>query len=174
MQPWVLLIRRYIGVRVEEIRSRVEPIGAAMDVELPVNVIRSRSRAHVDVGAARRALLGVIHRSVYANFLDCFRRRRRNRFADRQVNRSTALDRQSAQCGRRSHTCFIHNARRRYLARRLPIEEVFRVNAVQKKRIARVALAIGPNRLIAQPCIRARARGKFLVDARSKQHQTRE
>ena len=70
VQARILFIGRNVRVGVEEIRIGIQPVGSAMDVGLPVNVIRAGGSAHVDVRAARRSLLRVIHRSVHANFLN--------------------------------------------------------------------------------------------------------
>jgi hypothetical protein len=82
-----------------------------------------------------------------------------NRFADGEVNRRAALDRKRAQSGRRADTGFIHNSRGSHLAGRLAVEKVLGVHAIQQERVAGVALAIGPDRLIAQAGVRSGAGG---------------
>ena len=58
-----------------------------------MEVVRSRSGAHIDVRAARGALLRVIHGSVYAKFFDGFRSGRGQCLANRQIGRRCALKR---------------------------------------------------------------------------------
>src|SRR5258708_5610368 len=104
-----------------------------MNIGAAVNTIRTRSGAHVDVGAAGPPLLGVIHRSVHSYFLNRFLRRRRNGLADRQVNRGAALNWKGAQSGGRADTRGIHNARRRDVTRGLAVEKVSSVYAIEQE-----------------------------------------
>ncbi len=97
VQAGIFFILRNIRVGIVEIRGGVEPVRSAMAVELPVNVVRARGRAQVDVSAAGRSLFGVVHRSVHAHFLNGFGRRRGDRLADREVYGRAALHRERAE-----------------------------------------------------------------------------
>ena len=61
-----------------------------MDIGLPVKVVGARGRAQVDVRAAGRPLLRVVHRGIHADLLDRLRSWRRDRVADREIDRGAA------------------------------------------------------------------------------------
>jgi len=145
-----------------------------MAVELSVNVIRAGGRAHIDVGAAGRSLLGIVHRSVHPDFLNGLWSRRGNRFTNRQINGRAALNGKRAQGRRSADAGFIHNSRGCHLARGLAIEHVFGIDAVEEERIARVALAVSPHRLVAQTSVRSSSGGELLVHPGRQQGQARE
>ena len=148
----------------EEERRSVDPIRAAATVEAAVNRIAAGAGAHVDVCAAGRPLLRVIHGRVDANFLQGLRRRRRNRVADGEIDRNgTLLHAGAGSAGTRRTASVIDDSLRLNLAGALAVEEIARVDTVNKKRIRRVALAVGPNRRITQTAVRARAARKFGV-----------
>ena len=75
------------GVVLEEEWRGVDPVSAAAAVETAVDGIGARSGAHVDVRAAGRALLRVVHRSVDADLLQRLRCRRGDCIADGEIDR---------------------------------------------------------------------------------------
>ncbi len=84
-------LRIFVGVGnsaivLEEEGRGVDPIRAAATVEAAVNRIAAGAGAHVDVRAAGRPLLRVIHGRVDTNFLQGLRRRRRDCVADGEID----------------------------------------------------------------------------------------
>src|SRR5271169_5615040 len=59
-----------VGILVVEEGSGIQPVRSAMPVSLAVDGIGSRRGTHVNVRAAGRALLRIVHRGVYAKFLN--------------------------------------------------------------------------------------------------------
>ena len=153
VQSRVLLVRRDIGVRVIKIGIGVYPIRPAMHVSAAVDNVCARSRAHVDVRAAGGPLLRVIHRSVHAHFRDGFWSGGRNRFADSKIYRRAALHRNGAEGAGAADACVIHHAGGSHLACALAIEQAPCIHAVQQIGVARIPLAIGPDRRVPQPFI---------------------
>jgi len=116
--------------------------------------------------AARCALLRVVHRRVDPYFLDRLRRGTGKSVADCQVDRSTRLN--DAAGAAVANACAGRYPRRGDLAGALAIEEVAAVHTIQLKAVRCVALAVGPDRRIAQSAVRARAAGQLRVHARRK------
>ncbi len=142
-----------IVVLLVEIRRSVQPIRSAMHIGSAMNGIGAGGSAHVDVGAAGGTLLRVVHGSVHAKFLNCFRGRGRQRLANGQIGRRRALNDLGGGAARAGHSGIVHNARGSHLAGALAVEQIAGVDAVQQKGIAGVALAVGPDRLIAQTAV---------------------
>ena len=173
MQLRNLVIGRKVQILLVEERRRVQPVGAAMHEAFPMNRIRSGGGTHVDVRAAGRALLRVIHGSVDTKFLDSLRSGRGQCLPDRQVHGSRALNGCRAGAGSVRHAGIVDNARRRYLTSALAVKQVAGVDAVQQKSVAGVALAIGPDRLVAQAGVGARSPAQFRIHAGRKNRQSR-
>ena len=85
MQLGIFFAGGNVGIGVEEERSGVHRVGAAMYVSAAVKIVGARGGAHVDVRAAGGALLGVVHGSVDAKFFDGFRRGSGKRLADGEI-----------------------------------------------------------------------------------------
>src|SRR6266576_6899677 len=132
-----------------------------MHVSTSVDIVGPGRSAHIDVRAARRALLRVVHGSVHTNFSDGFRSRRRNGFADGEINRRAALNRYSAEGRGGAAARVIHNAGGSHLARALTIEEAKGIDPVQQVGVAGVTLAVGPDRGVTQTRIRSGPGGEF-------------
>ncbi len=115
-----------------------------------MNCIGAGGRAHVDVRAAGRSLLRIVHGRIHAQFLNGFGSRRRQRLADRQINRRRALDRGCRSAVGIRHTGVVYDAGRGHLAGALAIEQIAGIDAVEQETVAGIALAIGPDGLIAQ------------------------
>ena len=73
-----------------------------------------------------------------------------------------------------SHSGIVHDAGRGHLAGALAVEQVAGVDAIQQKAVAGVALAIGPDRLIAQAAVGAGAAGQFGIHSGRKNGQSGE
>ena len=165
---WVLVVEKWRGV---------QPIRPAMQISLPVNRIGSGRRAHVDVRAAGRALLRVVHRRVHAKFLQSSPE---PEWATPARSPDTATPcsesvRPACWCRLRpADAGVVHNARGSHLAGAFSVEQIAGIHAVQQKRVAGVALAVRPDRLVAQSAVRAGAAGEFRVHARRKNRQPRE
>src|SRR5258707_2300113 len=67
------LIAWDVVVLLVEIGCGVQPIRSAVNVGPAVNSIGSGGSIHIDVGAAGRTLLRVVHRSVHVEFLNRLR-----------------------------------------------------------------------------------------------------
>ena len=115
------------------------------------------------MGAAGRTLLRVVHRSIHADFFQSFRCGCRNRVADCEVDRRRAL--LHATAARVADASVIHHASRTHLARRLAVEQVAAVDAVELEGVRCIALAIGPDRRIAEPGVNTRTAGQFSIHA---------
>src|SRR5208282_1553326 len=157
MQLRNLLVGRDVGILLVEERGSVQPIGSAMPVGFAVNGVGARSRAHVDVSAAGGALLRVVHRSVHAHLLNRLRSRSGQRLADGEVDGSGALNRSGARTGDSSHTGVVDDAGRGDLACALAVKQIAGVDSVQQETVAGIALAIGPDRLVAESAVGAGA-----------------
>src|SRR5208282_6134080 len=62
-----------------------------------------------------------------------------------------------------SNASVVYNAGRGDLACALAVEQVAGIDAVQQEAVAGIALAIGPDRLVAETAVYARAAGQFGV-----------
>ena len=56
----------------------------------------------------------------------------------------------------------------------LAVEQILGVHAIQQKSVAGIALAVGPDGLVAQAGVGARSRREFRANARGKNRQSRE
>ncbi len=81
-----------------------------MQVGAAVNLVRARTGAQIDVRAAGRALLRVVHGSIHAHFLNGLRSRRGNGLANCKVNGGATLNRNGAEGGGATDPRVIHNA----------------------------------------------------------------
>ena len=134
-----------------------------MQIQRSVIVVGARGGAQVDVRAAGRALLCVIHRGVDAHLLDRFRGRRGKRIADGEIDRGAGLN--NAAAARVAHAGAWSHARRGYLAGALAVEQVAGVDAIEQEAVAGVALAVGPDRGVAQAGVDAGSARQFSIDA---------
>ena len=153
------LVARDVRILVIEIRRRIQPIRSAMNVSAAVKRVRAGRGAHVDVSATGGSLLRVIHGSVDAKFLNRLRSGRGQCLANGEIRRCRALKDFRRGAARAGNAGIVHNPCRRDLACALSIEEIAGVDAIQQKSIAGVALAIGPDRLIAQSGVHTGAVG---------------
>ena len=144
-----------------------------MDVKAAVGFVSAGSRAHVDVRAAGRSLLRIVHRSIHANFLNRFRSRCGQRLSDGQIRRCRGLNHPDARAGHQGDPGIVHNPGGSHLAGALAIEDVAGVHSIQQKTVAGVTLAIGPDRLVAQAGVGAAAAGKFRIDTGRKNGEPR-
>ena len=156
-------IGRDVGVGLVEIGGGVERVGSAMQVGAAVNVVRSGGSAQVDMRAARRTLLRIVHRGIDAHFLQKFRRRRGQCLADCEVGRRAALDDFRGGGAQAGVSCVVHNASGRHRTGALAVEQIAGIHSVQQKGIARVPLAIGPDGSVAEPGVGSRAGRKLRV-----------
>jgi hypothetical protein len=157
-----------VAVGFVEIGSGVEPVGAAMDVGFAVKIVGAGGGAHVDVSAAGGTLLGVVHGGVDAKFLNGLRSGGGQSLADGEIHGTGTLDRRSGGAGKAGGAAdagVIDDAGRSDGAGAFAVEEIAGVDAVEEKRVAGVALAVGPDRLIAEAVVDAGAAGEFGVDA---------
>ena len=112
--------------------AALSPVGSAMDVRLAVDVVGAGRSAHVDVRAARGALLRVIHRGIHAKFLNRFGSGRRQRLPDRQVGRSACSESGAAAllAAPLTPVLFTTRAEATWLVL-LPLNKVLGIHAVQ-------------------------------------------
>src|ERR1700735_4235954 len=135
-----------------------------MNVCVTVAFVAAGARAHVNVRAAVRALLRVVHGGVDSNFRDALRRWRGNGVADGEIDGSAAgTDAPASVVGLAG---VIDDAEGLNLAGAFAIEQVAGVDAVEEKGIRGVALAVGPNRRVAKAAIAAGPAWQLCVDAR--------
>src|ERR1700722_3771168 len=73
MQFGYFFAGRDIGILIVEIWRGVQPVGSAVNVSGAMKSVGARNGVHVDMSAAGRALLRVVHRRVDAKFLNSFR-----------------------------------------------------------------------------------------------------
>src|ERR1017187_861712 len=111
-----------------------------MDIATAVNRIRAGGGAHVDMSAARRALLCIVHRSVDAKFSNRFRSGRRQCLADGQVDCRRALNWSGAGAGSIGDASVVYNASRGNLACTLAVKQIAGVDAIEQETIAGIAL----------------------------------
>ena len=164
-----LLVGGNVGILIEEERSGVQPAGAAMDIGVAVESVAAGLGAHVQVRSGGRALLGVVHGGVDADFFNGLGSRAGNGVADGEIHRSAALD-DAARSVVAAARVFNH-AGRAYLAGALAVEKVAGVHAVQQKGVRGIALAVGPDGRIAQAGVDARAAVQLRADAGGKNGQ---
>src|ERR1700722_486162 len=148
MQLRNLVVRWNVGILLIKERRGIQPIRAAMNITASVQSVGAGGRAHVDVSPAGRALLSVVHRSIYPPLRHGFWRRSGQGLADGEINRRRTLNGRSAGAGGIGHSGIVYNSGRGYLARALAVEQIAGIDAIQQKAVAGVALAIGPDRLI--------------------------
>ena len=171
MQLGIFFAGGNIGVGVEKKRGGVHRVGAAMYVSAAVIIVGARGGAHVNVRAAGGTLLGVVHGSVDAEFLDGFRRGSRQRLANGQIGRGSALDNRGTAAGGAADTGIIHHARGGHLAGALAIKEIAGVNAIEKKTVAGVALAVCPDGLVTEAAVGTGPAGQLRVDTWGKNRE---
>src|SRR5271157_2251100 len=161
MQFRHFLVAGDVFILVVKKRSGVQPVGSAVPVSLAVNCVGSRLCAHVDMGAAGGALLGIVHRSVDAKFLNGLRCGRRQALADGQIGRRRTLN--YLRCGAASagDAGIVHDAGRSHRTGGLAIEQSAGIDAIQQEGVAGITLAVGPYRLVAQASVGAGAAGQF-------------
>src|SRR5258708_239117 len=91
MQLRILFAGGNVGIGIEEERSGIEGVGAAMNVGRAVKIVGAGGGAHVNVRAAGGALLGVVHGGVDAKFFYRFGRRRGQSLTNCEIGRGGAL-----------------------------------------------------------------------------------
>ena len=134
------------SVLLEEERSGVDPVCAAMTVERAVKLIGAGVVLSRDVRAGCRTLLRVVHGGVDADFCNCLRRRRGDGVADGEIDgRDRLNDTAGAEAG--GDAGAVDDARGGDLAGALAVEEVAGVDAVEREAVGGVALAVGPDGL---------------------------
>src|ERR1700723_1019346 len=132
-----------------------------MPIQTSVNVVWARGGAPVDVSAAGGTLLGIVHRSVHANFLNGLWSRRRNCLANPQINRGAALHWKRTKLQLVSVAGAFYKADGQHLARAFAVEKISSIHTIEQEGVAGVALTVGPYRFVAQAGIRSRSTGKF-------------
>ncbi len=145
-----------------------------MNVGRAVKIVGAGGGAHVNVRAAGGALLGVVHGGVDAKFFYRFGRRRGQSLTNCEIGRGGALDDCSAAAGGAADAGVVYDASGGDLAGAFAIEEVAGVNAVEEKTVAGIALTVGPDGLIAESAVGARAAGEFRIHARGKKSEAGE
>src|SRR5277367_3188179 len=115
------------------------------------------------MGAGVRALLRIVHGGVYAHLGERVGWRSGQRLADREVDRTSAAD-NAARAGLKS-AGIVDDAVGADGTGALAVEEIAGVDAVEEKAIRRIALAVGPDGLIAEAVGGARTTEQFGVDA---------
>src|ERR1700751_5593852 len=111
VQLWDLLVRGNVSVLIVEIRGGIQPIRSAVNVSLAVKGIGAGGSAHVDMRAAGRSLLRIVHGSVDTELLNRFRGRRRQCLTDRQIGRRGALNHLRGGTAGPGNAGVIHDAR---------------------------------------------------------------
>src|SRR5580658_1290643 len=122
MQFRILVVGGNIRVFLVEKRGGVEPVGAAMPVGLAVNGICAGNGAHVDMCAAGRSLLRIVHGGVYAHLLKGLGRGRWQSLANREIDRGPALDRCSCRAVGIGDTGVVYDPSGSHLAGALTVE----------------------------------------------------
>ena len=158
-----LLALGNVGVLLEEEGRGVEPIGAAMAVGGAVEDVGAGGGGEIDVGAGGRALFGVVHGGVDADLFDGFGGRCGEGVADGEIDGGGGLD-DAAGAGV-ADAGVVDDAGGGDLGGGFAVEEVGGVDAVQEKGVGGVALAVGPDGLVAEAGVGAGAAGEFGVDA---------
>ena len=95
------------------------------------------------------------------------------RLTDGQIGRGGTLDHRRAATGGAADAGVVDDAGGSNLAGALAVEEVAGINAVQQEAVTGVALAIGPDGLIAKPAVGAGPAGQFGVHAGRKNGEAR-
>jgi len=139
---------RNVGILIIEIGRGVQPIGSAVNIRGTVKCVGAGGGVHVDVSAAGRALLGVVHRGVDAKLLNGFRSGRWQSLADGEIRRSGALNDFGGGAGGAGNAGVVDHARGSHLAGAFAVEEIAGIDSVKKERVAGIALAVGPDGLI--------------------------
>ncbi len=163
-----------VGVLLVEEGRSIQPVRSTVPVDCTVNCVGSRGRAHVNVRAAGRALLGVVHGRVHAHLLNGLWGRSRQCLTDCEVDRCGALDGGGVRARDSGHTGIVHDAGRGHLAGAFAVEQVAGVDSVQQEAVAGVTLAISPDGLIPQATVDAGAAGQFGTGSGRKNGQPRE
>ena len=92
VQLGYFLVAGNVGILLVKVGGCIQRVGSAVNISDTVNRVGAGGGAHVDVSAAGRALLRVVHGSVHAELLHGLRRRCRQSLADGQIGRRRALD----------------------------------------------------------------------------------
>ena len=140
-------MRGKLVLLVEEERRSVDEVVGIGAVEHAVPGVGAGRGVHVDLSTAGGSLLGVVHGSIHAELLCELRRRRGEAVSVGTVDRAAhgvltagGLIRANVEV----------DALRGRSARALAVEEVGRVDAIHLESVVRVALAVGPDRLVAK------------------------
>src|SRR5258708_35838689 len=165
MQFGAFLVGGNVGVGIEKEWIGIESVSAAIYVSAAMKNVRAGSGAHINVRAAGGTLLGVIHAGIHAQFLDRFRSGSWQRLPDGEIRRCGALNHGGAGAGGAADAGVGDHPRGSPGTGALAIKKIAGVDTIQQKRVAGVALAVGPYRLVAEPGVGAGAAGKFGSDA---------
>src|SRR5258708_32182943 len=92
MQLRILFAGGNVGIGIEEERSGIEGVGAAMNVGRAVKIVGAGGGAHVNGRAAGGALLSVVHGGVDAKFFYRFGRRRGQSLTNFAIGRGGVMD----------------------------------------------------------------------------------
>src|ERR1700723_3317946 len=139
-------------------------------VNLSVKLICACLGGQFNVRAAGHSLRRVVHRSRHVHFFDRLHRSRRHPPTNRVVNRSAGL---RLPRRRKRFAGIQDEASSVVVARRFSVEQIVRVHRVESEAVARVSLAIRPDRLIPHAGPPALSRQKIRVHTRRKNRQLR-
>src|SRR5260370_11578886 len=146
-----------VAILLIEKRSGVQAVAPVMKITAAVNRVGTGKGAHVDMCAAGRSLLCVVHRSVDAKFLNRFWSGRRQRLADGEEGSRQPLNNSSTGAAGAGNARIVDDAGGCDRTRGFAVEQIACVDAIEQKSVAGIALAVGPYRLIAESRIGAGA-----------------